>query len=171
MSTDTDADDSTDAEPTDDDLERHWTIILAEYWRQADWDQFSGQQKSRAATFEERLLSAQNAGDVHGVLKKLARGLGMAAPELPTANLDPLVEHDDRAMRVLRRLTDTPDASDDARLLEAARRTAARRVIVKRPRLGPTLTDDSPSHRVDGKAIRFDIYEQQPKADKTSTTL
>lgn len=92
--------DTTD--PTTDDLARHWTVVLAEYWRQTDWDQFQ-QQKRRSETFEERLLSAQNAGDVHGALKKLARGLGMAAPELPTENLDPLVEHSDAAMRVLRR--------------------------------------------------------------------
>jgi 16S rRNA (guanine1516-N2)-methyltransferase len=71
-----------------------------------------------------------------------------------------------KAMRVLRRLTDPPDVGEEARLLEAARRAAARRVIVKRPRLGPTLTEESPSQRVPGKAIRFDIYEQRPGQDK-----
>lgn len=85
-----------------DDLVRHWTVVLAEYWRQTDWEQFPDQ-KRRSESFEERLLSAQNAGDVHGALKKLARGLGMATPELPTANLGPLVANSEAAMRVLRR--------------------------------------------------------------------
>jgi len=89
-------------EITRDELAEHWTVILAEYWRQADWDQFPDT-KRRSESFEERLLRAQNAGDVHGALKKLARGLGMAAPELPTENLDSLVENDEEAMRVLRR--------------------------------------------------------------------
>jgi len=89
-------------ETSRDQLAEHWTIILGEYWRQADWDQFPDT-KRRSESFEERLLRAQNAGDVHGALKKLARGLGMAAPDLPTENLDPLVENDAEAMRVLRR--------------------------------------------------------------------
>ena len=85
-----------------DEAVRHWTIILGEFWMQADWDQFPDT-KRRSESFEERLLSAQNAGDVHGALKKLARGLGLAAPDLPTENLDPLVAHNDEAMRILRR--------------------------------------------------------------------
>ena len=87
---------------TDDNLVDHWQVVLAEYWIQTDWEQFPDT-KRRSETFEERLLSAQNAGDVHGALKKLARGLNMAAPDLPTENLDPLVEHDEKAMGVLRR--------------------------------------------------------------------
>lgn len=86
----------------DDELARHWQVVLAEYWIQTDWEQFPDT-KRRSETFEERLLSAQKAGDVHGALKKLARGLNMATPDLPTENLDPLVGDDDAAMRVLRR--------------------------------------------------------------------
>lgn len=97
--TDTD-DETTDDEPN---LEQHWVAVLAEYWRQADWDQFGNQKKSRADTFGERLEVAVRAGDVHGALQKLARGLGIAVPELPTADLDPLTNNDDRAMRMLRR--------------------------------------------------------------------
>ncbi len=88
---------------TDADLQRHWITILAEYWRQADWEQFSGQQKSRAESFSERLEAAARSGSVHKMLKKLAHGLGMSAPNLPTAALDPLAAHDQQAMAVLRR--------------------------------------------------------------------
>ena len=87
---------------TDNELAGHWQVVLAEYWIQTDWEQFPDT-KRRSETFEERLLSAQNAGDVHGALRKLARGLNMAAPDLPTENLDPLVENDKAALRVLRR--------------------------------------------------------------------
>jgi len=96
----TDTDDATTDEPN---LEQHWVAILAEYWRQTDWDQFGNQQKSRADTFGERLTVAVRAGDVHGALDKLAQGLGLASPRLPTANLDPLAENNRQAMRTLRR--------------------------------------------------------------------
>ena len=85
------------------DLEHHWIAVLAEYWRQADWDQFSNQQKSRADTFGERIEVASRGADVHAALRKLAKGLGMAVPELPTQNVDALVGNDDQAMRILRR--------------------------------------------------------------------
>ena len=86
-----------------DDIERAWITTLAEYWLQTDWDQFSGQQKSRADSFGERVEVATRAGDVHGALRRLARGLGLAAPELPTEQLDALTDDEDAAMRVLRR--------------------------------------------------------------------
>lgn len=73
-----------------------------------------------------------------------------------------------KALRVLRLVIGEHREADDAALFHAARQTRARRVIVKRPRLGPTLTDEPPTHRVQGKAIRFDVYEQRPvQAKKT----
>lgn len=86
-----------------DDNRRHaWITILAEYWRQTDWEQFQ-EQKARAETFDERTTVATRAGGVHEALDKLARGLNMASPELPTAQLDVLVADEDAAMRLLRR--------------------------------------------------------------------
>jgi len=82
-------------------LAQDWIVILAEFWKETDWDEFPDQ-KRRSATFEERLEAAANGGSVHTALKKLARGLNMASPDLPTAHLDPLVEHDELAMEVLR---------------------------------------------------------------------
>jgi 16S rRNA (guanine1516-N2)-methyltransferase len=43
-------------------------------------------------------------------------------------------------------------------LLTAALATAAKRVVVKRPRRAPCLTGRSPSHSLTGKTIRFDVY-------------
>jgi len=100
MTQQTDDTDSTDdAQP----LTHDWIAVLAEYWRQADWEQFSGQQQAHEDTFGERLIPATRAGDVHGALETLAKGLGIATPDLPTAHVDPLVAHDEAAMRVLRR--------------------------------------------------------------------
>lgn len=91
------------AETADEEIETHWIAVLAEYWRQADWDAFGGAQKARADTFGERVEVAARAGDVHGAFQKLAKGLGMAVPDLPTEHTDPLVNADDEAMRTLRR--------------------------------------------------------------------
>ncbi|MEM1222558.1 MAG: class I SAM-dependent methyltransferase [Verrucomicrobiota bacterium] len=43
-------------------------------------------------------------------------------------------------------------------LLEAARRVAVSRVVVKRPRIAPTLEGPEPSHVLEGKSTRYDIY-------------
>ena len=43
-------------------------------------------------------------------------------------------------------------------LLTAALATAAKRVVVKRPRRAPCFTTRSPSHSLSGKTIRFDVY-------------
>ncbi|WP_330633681.1 hypothetical protein [Halocatena halophila] len=88
---------------TKEQIERHWITVLAEFWLQTDWDKFSGQKKSRADTFGERVEVATRAGGVHEALDKLAKGLGQAVPKLPTADLDPLVTDEDQSMRILRR--------------------------------------------------------------------
>ncbi|MCC7204539.1 MAG: class I SAM-dependent methyltransferase [Phycisphaeraceae bacterium] len=61
-----------------------------------------------------------------------------------------------RPLQVLRSLVgDDPDA---AALLAPARRIALRRVVVKRPHKAPPLADAPPSHTIDGKALRWDVY-------------
>ena len=51
---------------------------------------------------------------------------------------------------------DDPQAS--ASLFERAISLAPARVVVKRPRKAPTLTSAMPSHAVQGKAVRYDVY-------------
>jgi 16S rRNA (guanine1516-N2)-methyltransferase len=48
--------------------------------------------------------------------------------------------------------------ADDAQLLETALTCAAKRVVVKRPRLAVTLTERAPDFSLTGKTSRFDIY-------------
>lgn len=98
---------------------------------------------------------------VHADAAAFMRSRGVDAPP-DVVLIDPMfplgrrgVER--KAMRVLRSLL-THEAND-ADLLAAALDTAGRRVIVKRPRHAPAIAGPPPSHRVAGKAIRFDVYE------------
>ena len=50
------------------------------------------------------------------------------------------------------------DDADAAELLAVARRTARRRVVVKRPPHAPTLDAARPSFTIKGKAVRYDVY-------------
>lgn len=84
--------------------------------------------------------------------------------------LDPMYPHRSKSalvkkeMRVLRALVgEDPDAPQ---LLETALRAARRRVVVKRPRLAPSLPGIAPSHTLAGNTTRFDIYLATHNADK-----
>jgi len=79
-----------------------------------------------------------------------------------TIYLDPMYPHrrssalNSQAMRTLRTLVG--DDEDCGAVLETALKTALNRVVVKRPRLAPTLTKTVPSHIIAMKNSRFDIY-------------
>jgi 16S rRNA (guanine1516-N2)-methyltransferase len=53
--------------------------------------------------------------------------------------------------------------ADDRELLAVARRTARRRVVVKRPRKGPDLAPGVSGRRL-GTTVRFDLYPPRPPA-------
>ncbi len=61
-----------------------------------------------------------------------------------------------KEMQVFHCLLGTDDTADA--LLEAALQFARYRVVVKRPRLAPTLSDHAPSHTLEGKRNRYDVY-------------
>ena len=61
-----------------------------------------------------------------------------------------------KEMRILRSLAG--DDQDAEELLDVALHCAGNRVVVKRPRLAPTLGDTVPSHTITGKTSRFDVY-------------
>ena len=50
---------------------------------------------------------------------------------------------------------------DADKLLESALKAARHRVVVKRPRIAPALYGPAPSHTLEGKRNRFDIYALQ----------
>lgn len=90
------------------------------------------------------------------------RHLDQDAAGYATIYLDPMYPHrrssalNSQAMRTLRLLVG--DDEDCGALLEAALACAHNRVVVKRPRLAPTLTKTVPSHVITMKNSRFDIY-------------
>jgi len=61
-----------------------------------------------------------------------------------------------KEMRLLQQLLGAD--MDTGELFEAALKVATRRVVVKRPRLAPCITELKPHHVVEGKSGRFDIY-------------
>ncbi len=79
-----------------------------------------------------------------------------------TIYLDPMYPHSNQSalnkqtLRIIRSLVGGD--SDGATLLEIARKKAANRVVVKRPRRAPLLSEVQPSHVILMKNSRFDIY-------------
>lgn len=94
-------------------------------------------------------------GDAYGHLSRNADGYA-------TIYLDPMYPHrrssalNSQAMRSLRTLVG--DDEDCGAVLETALKKARNRVVVKRPRLAPRLTETVPSHVIAMKNSRFDIY-------------
>jgi 16S rRNA (guanine1516-N2)-methyltransferase len=76
--------------------------------------------------------------------------------------LDPMYPHRSKSalvkkeMRIFRQLVG--DDEDASRLLAAALDVARRRVVVKRPRLAPSLDGPEPNTRIVGKTTRYDVY-------------
>jgi len=76
--------------------------------------------------------------------------------------LDPMFPERSKAasvkkeMRLLQQLLGAD--TDTGELFAAALKVATRRVVVKRPRLAPCITELKPHHVVEGKSGRFDIY-------------
>jgi len=79
-----------------------------------------------------------------------------------TIYLDPMYPHRNQsakskqALRIIRALVG--DDQDGAALLDIAMKKAENRVVVKRPRKAPLLSDIKPSHSILMKNSRFDIY-------------
>ncbi|MDC0497417.1 class I SAM-dependent methyltransferase [bacterium] len=75
-------------------------------------------------------------------------------PMFPERKKSALVK---KEMRVFHDLVGPDNDADE--LLKAAIKTGVRRVVVKRPRIAPALKLESrPSHSLDGKSNRYDIY-------------
>ena len=79
-----------------------------------------------------------------------------------TVFLDPMYPHDTKSalnkmnMRVIRSLVGDDD--DSWKLMQIAKLKAKKRIVVKRPRLAPPLTEDRISYQVKMKSSRFDVY-------------
>jgi 16S rRNA (guanine1516-N2)-methyltransferase len=76
--------------------------------------------------------------------------------------LDPMFPHREssalvkKEMRVFNKILGTDE--DSCKLLEPALAKAKYRVVVKRPKNAPTITEREPLFQLEGKANRFDVY-------------
>ncbi len=61
-----------------------------------------------------------------------------------------------KEMRILRELAGDDDDAEE--LLTIGLGCVRNRIVVKRPRLAPTLSGMTPSHQITGKTSRFDVY-------------
>ncbi|QKZ06354.1 class I SAM-dependent methyltransferase [Pseudomonas eucalypticola] len=79
--------------------------------------------------------------------------------------LDPMFPHREKSalvkkeMRLFRPLVG--DDMDAPALLAAALALASHRVVVKRPRKAPSIEGPKPSHSLEGKSSRYDIYPKK----------
>ena len=92
-----------------------------------------------------------------------SREIITSLPEQPaTIYLDPMYPHrrtsalNKQEMRIIRSLVG--DDQDAAALLETALTIASNRVVVKRPKGAPELNTRRPSHIIEMKNSRFDVY-------------
>lgn len=96
------------------------------------------------------------------VLSDTLAYLQKATETFHTIYLDPMYPHrnqsalNKQALRIIRSLVGGD--LDGAALLEIALKKAKNRVVVKRPRQAPLLSDIKPSHVIEMKNSRFDIY-------------
>lgn len=74
-------------------------------------------------------------------------------PMFPERKKSALVK---KEMQILQKLL--PPATQNETLFELALKKAKKRIIVKRPRLAPTITNQKPNFQITGKNSRFDVY-------------
>jgi 16S rRNA (guanine1516-N2)-methyltransferase len=123
------------------------------------------------ALLEDGLCRAKKTADLSGIIERLhlvkgdsieLLGRKNALPPADVVYLDPMYPETGRTagakkeMQFLRAVVG--DDTDAASLLEVALIKAAKRVVVKRPRLAPAIDGPPPSCTVKGKSSRFDIY-------------
>ncbi len=127
--------------------------------------------KAVAALLRDGLRRAQGDPEAGPVVARMKPAPGDAAAVMletregeraEVVYLDPMYPHSGKSalkgkeMRLFRKLVG--DDEDAPALLEAALAYAAKRVVVKRPRLAPPLAGPKPSAAITGKTTRFDVY-------------
>lgn len=76
-------------------------------------------------------------------------------PMFPARGKSAAVKQD---LQWLQQLCPYPDEGEERRLLDTALALSARKVVVKRPRRAPPLAGQAPHHVLEGKTVRFDVY-------------
>ena len=111
---------------------------------------------SEAAWFSQLSMAVKNvdAGDYLMEVAEMNRpDVVYIDPMFPESRSTALVK---KEMRVIRAVVG--DDLDAVNLLDLALTAAKKRVVVKRARLAPPISDRKPSFVVEGKSSRFDVY-------------
>lgn len=101
-------------------------------------------------------------GNMHFILYDSLELSGEHQKYYDTVYLDPMYPHktttalNKLSMRVIRDIVGDDD--DSAQLIGMARQIAGKRIVVKRPRLAPPLSEDGISYQIKMKSSRYDIY-------------
>lgn len=88
--------------------------------------------------------------------------LGTNLENFDVIYLDPMYPHRTKSalvkkeMRILRKLVG--DDTDFDKLLEIALKTAKQRVVIKRPKTAPPIGQVPPTHSIESRKTRFDVY-------------
>ena len=84
-------------------IEQAWVEVLAHIYKAVDWKKVA---KGRSAydIFEHRLEFSKYERDVPSVIQRLCNSLSLQAPPLPLDRVDFLRQHEEEAMKVLRRM-------------------------------------------------------------------
>jgi 16S rRNA (guanine1516-N2)-methyltransferase len=115
----------------------------------------------------DRALACNDTNNITEHFLHLIKSSSISYQEIPsqrydTVYLDPMYPHDTKSalnkmsMRVIRSLVG--DDNDSWQLMDRAKMLAKKRIVIKRPRLAPPLTNDKISYQVKMKSSRFDIY-------------
>ncbi|MEJ1336631.1 MAG: class I SAM-dependent methyltransferase [Candidatus Sedimenticola sp. (ex Thyasira tokunagai)] len=124
-----------------------------------------------AALLEDALLRAQDDAEVSVIVSRMKLLRGDAKEQLlalpqeawpDVVYMDPMYPHREKSalvkkeMRTFRALVGGDE--DSAELLEAARKVARNRVVVKRPAKAATLDEIKPSMAITSPNTRYDVY-------------
>ncbi|CAG8866141.1 Ribosomal RNA small subunit methyltransferase J [Pseudomonas fluorescens] len=126
-----------------------------------------------AALLEDGLARARGDDEIGPIVARMRLLTGNAIEHMcqwqgeppQVIYLDPMFPHREKSalvkkeMRVFRPLVG--DDLDAPALLEAALALATHRVVVKRPRKAPIIEGAKPSHSLEGKSSRYDIYSKK----------
>lgn len=125
-----------------------------------------------ACLLADGLNRARNHPETQDIAQRIELVFGDAAatmPQLAAADgrpdvvyLDPMYPDRRKNAAVKKEMAYFHDivgtAQDGSELLDTARHTAKKRIVVKRPRLGEFLDGQKPAYQYTGKSTRFDVY-------------
>ncbi len=121
------------------------------------------------AMLSDGIARACEVADISEIVGRLSLYSGDAYEFLKNYNgkadvvyLDPMFPHREKSALVKKEMQTFQkiigEDLDADKLLEAAIAKAKYRVVIKRPRLAPSLADKEPDFSITGKANRFDVY-------------